>query len=201
MKRLGRVWIRIFPDVPVSTKPAEVRMGSGKGAPEFWVCRVHPGRIMFEIDGVPETLAREAFELAAAKLPIKTTHRGPPGRWSELTMKAEELRHKTPDQLKGDLVQLQKEQFNLRFQRASGQLENTARVRAVRRDIARIKTIPRAQGARPGSRRGRGNAQARPARHRGQRQGRQDRDRRGRAPRHAPGLQEVHHVARSIRGA
>ena len=72
MKRAGRVWIRIFPDVPVSTKPAEVRMGSGKGAPEYWVCRVAPGRIMFEIDGVPETVAREAFDLAAAKLPIKT---------------------------------------------------------------------------------------------------------------------------------
>jgi large subunit ribosomal protein L16 len=72
MKRTGRVWIRIFPDVPVSAKPAEVRMGSGKGSPEFWVCRVAPGRIMFEIDGVPEQLAREAFLLAAAKLPIKT---------------------------------------------------------------------------------------------------------------------------------
>ncbi len=72
MKRQGRVWIRIFPDVPVSSKPAEVRMGSGKGAPEFWVARVAPGRIMFEVDGVPEDLARRGFELAAAKLPIKT---------------------------------------------------------------------------------------------------------------------------------
>ncbi|MBX9619665.1 50S ribosomal protein L16 [Candidatus Raskinella chloraquaticus] len=72
MKRLGRVWIRIFPDVPVSSKPAEVRMGSGKGAPEFWVARVHPGRIMFEVDGVPIETARLALELAAAKLPIKT---------------------------------------------------------------------------------------------------------------------------------
>jgi large subunit ribosomal protein L16 len=72
MKRAGRVWIRVFPDVPVSAKPAEVRMGSGKGTPEFWVCRVHPGRIMFEIDGVPETVAREAFDLAAAKLPLRT---------------------------------------------------------------------------------------------------------------------------------
>jgi large subunit ribosomal protein L16 len=71
MKRQGRVWIRIFPDVPVSSKPAEVRMGSGKGAPEFWVARVHPGRIMFEIDGVPADVAERAFELAAAKLPIK----------------------------------------------------------------------------------------------------------------------------------
>ena len=72
MKRAGRVWIRIFCDVPVSKKPIEVRMGKGKGAPEFWVARVAPGRIMFEVDGVPEQVAREAFELAAAKLPIKT---------------------------------------------------------------------------------------------------------------------------------
>jgi large subunit ribosomal protein L16 len=72
MKRVGKVWIRIFPDVPVSRKPAEVRMGSGKGTPEYWVCRVHPGRIMFEMDGVSKELATEAFTLAAAKLPIKT---------------------------------------------------------------------------------------------------------------------------------
>src|SRR6516164_1243299 len=72
MKRAGRVWIRVFPDVPVSKKPIEVRMGKGKGAPEFWIVRVAPGRIMFEIDGVPEPLAREAFALAASKLPIKT---------------------------------------------------------------------------------------------------------------------------------
>jgi large subunit ribosomal protein L16 len=72
MKRAGRVWIRIFPDVPVSTKPAEVRMGSGKGTPEFWACRVKPGRIMFEIDGVPEDIGHRALDLAAAKLPIKT---------------------------------------------------------------------------------------------------------------------------------
>ena len=72
MKRTGRVWIRIFPDVPVSAKPAEVRMGSGKGAPEFWVARVAPGRIMFEIDGVTPELAREALTLGAAKLPIRT---------------------------------------------------------------------------------------------------------------------------------
>jgi large subunit ribosomal protein L16 len=72
MKRAGRVWIRIFPDVPVSKKPAEVRMGSGKGAPELWVARVKPGRIMFELDGVSDQTAREALMLGAAKLPIKT---------------------------------------------------------------------------------------------------------------------------------
>ena len=72
LRRAGRVWIRIFPDVPVSSKPAEVRMGKGNGSPEFWVARVKPGRIMFEIDGVPWNLAKEAFTLAAAKLPLDT---------------------------------------------------------------------------------------------------------------------------------
>ena len=72
MKRAGRVWIRIFPDVPVTAKPAEVRMGKGKGSPEYWACRVKPGRIMFELDGVAEDVAREALRLGAAKLPIKT---------------------------------------------------------------------------------------------------------------------------------
>ncbi|WP_102958518.1 50S ribosomal protein L16 [Mangrovicella endophytica] len=72
MKRQGRVWIRIFPDLPVTSKPTEVRMGKGKGGVDYWAARVHPGRIMFEIDGVPEDVAREAMRLGAAKLPIKT---------------------------------------------------------------------------------------------------------------------------------
>ena len=72
MKRAGRVWIRIFPDTPVSSKPAEVRMGKGKGSPEFWVAKVKPGRIMFEIDGVPRLAAEEALSLASAKLPMDT---------------------------------------------------------------------------------------------------------------------------------
>ena len=72
MKRAGRVWIRIFPDLPVTQKPQEVRMGSGKGSPEYWAARVKPGRIMFELDGVPDDIAREALKLGAAKLPIKT---------------------------------------------------------------------------------------------------------------------------------
>src|ERR1700752_790827 len=73
MKRAGRVWIRVFPDVPISKKPAEVRMGSGKGSPELWVARVKPGRIMFELDGVSVEMAKESLALAAAKLPIKTS--------------------------------------------------------------------------------------------------------------------------------
>jgi len=72
IRRQGRLWIRVFADVPVSKKPAEVRMGSGKGSPEFWAARVHPGRMLFELDGVSQDLAKRAFELAAAKLPIKT---------------------------------------------------------------------------------------------------------------------------------
>jgi large subunit ribosomal protein L16 len=72
IRRAGRVWIRVFPDVPVSKKPAEVRMGKGKGSPEYWMCRVKPGRVMFELDGVEQDTARRAFELAAAKLPMKT---------------------------------------------------------------------------------------------------------------------------------
>ncbi len=72
IKRQGRLWIRIFPDVPVSTKPLGARFGGGKGSPEFYVARVKPGKIMFELDGVPRELAEEAFELASAKLPIKT---------------------------------------------------------------------------------------------------------------------------------
>ena len=72
MKRVGKVWIRVFPDLPVSQKPNEVRMGKGKGSPEYWAARVKPGRIMFEIDGVPDAVARQALKLGAAKLPIKT---------------------------------------------------------------------------------------------------------------------------------
>ena len=72
VRRVGKVWIRVFPDVPVSSKPAEVRMGKGKGSPEFWMCRIKPGRIMFEMEGVDGQTAKRAFELAAAKLPVQT---------------------------------------------------------------------------------------------------------------------------------
>ena len=72
MKRTGKVWLRIFPNIPVSKKPTEVRMGKGKGAPEYWVCRVKPGRIIFEVDGISESVARVALYKASTKLPIKT---------------------------------------------------------------------------------------------------------------------------------
>ncbi len=82
MRRVGKLWIRVFPDVPVSSKPAEVRQGKGKGSPEWWAARVKPGRIMFELDGVSQEMAREAFRLAAAKLPIQTRFVSRPGEES-----------------------------------------------------------------------------------------------------------------------
>jgi len=73
VKRGGKIWIRVFPDVPVSKKPLEVRMGKGKGNVEFWICKIQPGRVLYEMEGVDESIARQAFKLAAAKLPFKTT--------------------------------------------------------------------------------------------------------------------------------
>ena len=139
MKRAGRVWVRIFPDVPVSKKPTEVRMGKGKGSPEFWACRVKPGKILFEVDGVSQAIATEAFGRASSKLPIKT--KVVEQLIKQRHMKAEEIRKKTTDQLNTELQNLYKESFNLRFQKSSGQLENTSRIFKVRKLIARIKTI------------------------------------------------------------
>ena len=149
----------MFPDVPVSSKPAEVRMGSGKGSPEFWVARVKPGRILFELDGVPGSLAKTAFERAAEKLPIKTkvvARLGEtPGRGGKVTWPAiDDLKQKTDDQLQQQLGELKREQFNLRFQSATNQLEKPSRVREVRRTIARIKTL-QTQRARAAKRRAR----------------------------------------------
>ena len=128
MKRTGRVWIRIFPDVPVSAKPAEVRMGSGKGSPEFWVCRVAPGRIMFEIDGVPaDAGARGADAGRGEAADPDAVHR--PDRRRVMADKATDVRAKTPDELSTMLLDLRKEQFNLRFQRATGQQEGVGRVK------------------------------------------------------------------------
>ena len=106
-KRAGKVWIKIFPDKPISKKPAETRMGKGKGSPEFWVAVVKPGRIMFEIGDVSEAIAREAMRLASNKLPVKCKF------------------------------------VNLRFQLAVNQLENPMRIKAVKKDIARVLTVLR----------------------------------------------------------
>ena len=139
MKRAGRVWIRVFPDVPVSKKPIEVRMGKGKGTPELWVVRVKPGRILFEVDGISQAIAQGSAHArrrqAADQDPLHRTHR------RVTIMKSADARSMTLDQIDDEVLKLKKEQFNLRFQRATGQLENTSRVRVIRRDIARLKTI------------------------------------------------------------
>ena len=116
-KRGGKVWIKIFPDKPVTEKPAETRMGSGKGSPEYWVAVVKPGRVMFEIAGVSEEIAREALRLASHKLPVKC---------------------KIVAKLKKDL-------FQLRLQHATNQLDNPVKIAEVKKDIARVKTIIREQ--------------------------------------------------------
>ena len=138
-KRGGKVWIKIFPDKPVTAKPAETRMGSGKGTLEYWVAVVKPGRVLFELAGVPEDVAREALRLAMHKLPCKC----------KIVSRAdleggdnsENLKAKSAAELNEELVAAKKELFNLRFQNATNQLDNTSRIKEVRKNIARIQTI------------------------------------------------------------
>jgi large subunit ribosomal protein L16 len=140
MKRGGKVWIRIFPDKPITKKPAETRMGKGKGNPEGWVAVVKPGRMMFEVEGISEPLARKALALAAAKLPVKTRF---VARQEGCAMETSELREMSVDDLRGKLGELVEEQFRLRFRSATESIGNPMRFRALRRDIARIKTVLR----------------------------------------------------------
>ncbi len=140
IKRGGRIWIRVFPDKPISQKPAEVRMGNGKGRPEYWVAEIQPGKALYEMDGVDEALAREAFRLADAKLPIETVF---VVRMAGENMKASELRAKDAGELNAELLELLKAQFSLRMQTATQQLSNTSQLGKVRKDIARVKTILR----------------------------------------------------------
>ena len=148
MKRAGRVWIRVFPDVPVSKKPAEVRMGSGKGTPELWVARVKPGRVIFEIDGVTvQTAQGSAVACRRQAADQDALRRAHCGVMVMAEMKIDDIRAMSDDQMDDAVLNLKKERFNLRFQRATGQLENTSRLREARRDIARIKTIAAQQRA------------------------------------------------------
>ena len=127
-KRGGKVWIKIFPDKPVTSKPIGTRQGNGKGSVEYWVAVTKPGRVMFEMGGVPVEVAKEAMRLAGHKLPIKTKY---------------EIRNLSTAELNEKIVSLREELFNLRFQLATGQLENPMRIREVRKTIARIKTVQR----------------------------------------------------------
>jgi len=142
IKRGGRIFIRIFPDKPISQKPAEVRMGNGKGNPEYYVAEIQPGKVLYEINGVPEALAREAFTLAAAKLPLRCTFVARMvGAWLENTMKASELRGKDVAALEKEVTDLLKAHFGLRMQKATQQLTNHSVLGKTRRDIARVKTV------------------------------------------------------------
>ena len=135
MKRTGKVWLRIFPNIPVSKKPTEVRMGKGKGSPEYWVCRVKPGRIIFEVDGISESVARVALYKASTKLPIKTKF---VKRYQ--SMKNKQIDKFTDDELKSKINSLKKDLFNFRFRKVNGQLEDTSKVSELKHDIAKILT-------------------------------------------------------------
>ena len=146
IKRGGKVWIKIFPDKPVTAKPAETRMGSGKGALEYWVAVVKPGRVMFEIAGVPEETAREALRLAMHKLPCKckiVSRADLEGGDNSGKLKlCRRFSAKSATELQEELVAAKKELFNLRFQNATtNQLTIQAESKEVRRNIARIQTV------------------------------------------------------------
>jgi large subunit ribosomal protein L16 len=139
VKRGGKLYIRVFPDKPVSRKPAETRMGKGKGAPDFWVAVVRPGRVLYEIEGVTEELAREAFPPRAPQAPDQDSY-DQEGWWP---VKTSELREKSAEQLAELENQLRDQLIRLGVLKATQRSSNTAQFGEVRRDIARIKTIVR----------------------------------------------------------
>ena len=134
VKRGGKIWIRVFPDKPITKKPLEVRQGKGKGNVEYWVALVQPGRVLYEMEGVSEEVARQAFRLAAAGLDSLCDPTG-------IVMKAKDLREKTDQELEQELLALRREQFNLRMQHATGQAARPDQHGKVRRNIARVKTV------------------------------------------------------------
>ena len=140
IKRGGKVWINVYPDKPYTKKPAETRMGSGKGSPEGWVAVVKPGRVMFELAGVPEDLAREAMRLAGHKLPGADQIRDARGG---LMARASDLRDYSDVELAEHIDTARKELFGLRFQHATGELDNTATLNRAKREIARALTVAR----------------------------------------------------------
>ena len=135
MKRQGRVWTRMFPNIPVSKKPTEVRMGKGKGSPEFWACRVKPGRILFEVDGVSEQIAKEALYKASAKLPIKCKF------IKRIQNEKKEIKKLTEKQVLENLDKLKKDLSNFRFQKVNGQVKSPAKINETKKNIARLKTL------------------------------------------------------------
>ena len=145
IKRGGKIWIRVFPDKPITKKPQETRMGKGKGAPEAWVCVIKPGRILFEMEGVDEVTARRAMELAAAKLPDPHEVRGAVRRaaGAGVMAKVAEFKDLGVEQLEQRAAEIDKELFTLRIRKAMGQLDRPLQIRDLRRDLARVKTVLR----------------------------------------------------------
>ena len=134
MKRTGKVWTRIFPNIPVSKKPTEVRMGKGKGSPEYYACRVKPGRIIFEIDGVTEETAREALYKASAKLPIKTKF----VKKVIMVKNKKEEKKLTKDQAEKKILTLKKDLFNIRFKKINNQINNPAQYNQIKKEYSSI---------------------------------------------------------------
>ncbi len=143
IKRGGKIWVRVFPDKPITKKPQETRMGKGKGAPEQWVCVVRPGRILFEMEGVSETDAKAAMRLAASKLPIATKFATRFAQEHGVMAKIAEFKDLSADDLRTREKELDDQLFRLRIQKSMGQLEAPLKVRTVRRDLARVKTLLR----------------------------------------------------------
>ena len=136
-KRGGKVWIKIFPDKPITQKPAGTRGGKGKGNVEYWVAVVKPGRVMFEMAGIPEETAREALRLAMNKLPIKCKLRT---RWV-IVMKISKIREMSSPELEKELGELKSELFKLKFSLATHGLDNPMKIKEVKKDIAKINTV------------------------------------------------------------
>lgn len=139
MKRGGKVFVNIFPHLSLTKKPLETRQGKGKGNPESWVAVVKEGKIMFEISGVTEEVAREALRLAMHKLPIKCKFVTKENGGEK--MKVKEIRELTTEQIEAKIVEAKDEIFKLRMQQATGNLEKPSRIHELRKDVARMKTI------------------------------------------------------------
>ena len=135
MKRQGRVWTRIFPNIPVSKKPIEVRMGKGKGSPEYYACRVKPGRILFEVDGVSEQIAKEAFIKLLLNYQLKQKLLK-----DLLNMKKQEIKKLSKDEILKNIDKFKKDLFNFRFQKINSQITNPAKIGETKKTIARLKT-------------------------------------------------------------
>ena len=140
VKRGGKVWVRVFPDKPITKKPQETRMGKGKGAPEGWVCVIKPGRILFEMNGVPAVEARRAFQLAGGEAADQDPLCDAICR-GEGVMKAAELRDMDADALRAKTQEIDDQLFRMRIQKSMGQLEAPGKMKTIRRERARILTI------------------------------------------------------------